>query len=126
MRGFWYMIEAILAGFIIVTFLLVARTEFILGTVPQYDVTLKAYDILRGLDDQELLRNYTINEDPEGLNLQVKFYTYNHSIEICSYSGTCVGSEPNATNVWTGYYVIAGDDTVNYKPYEIRLYIYSD
>ncbi|UCD07908.1 MAG: hypothetical protein JSW41_03005 [Candidatus Aenigmatarchaeota archaeon] len=121
MRGFWYMIEAILAGIIMISFLLVLAVGY--GKVPGEYVSLKGYEILHDLDQQGVLRSYVIDGNYSGLGSQIKLFEYNHSVQICDQAGNCSGSMPDAANVWIGnYYIIAGED--QYQPYLIKLYMW--
>ena len=121
MKGFWYMIEAIIAGIIIVSFLVVI-TQRVLILAPEEDITIRGYEILKGLDEQGVLVNYTITEDFNGLNSEIQFFAFNHTVQICRENGDCVGIKPNATNRYVSTYLVAGNST--YIPYEVRLYIF--
>jgi uncharacterized membrane-anchored protein len=121
MKGFWYIVEAVLAAIIILGFLLAISGKYIdQGSVS--DVSLKGYSILKSLDERDVLRNYTVNLDYNGLNSEIRLFTYNHSIQICDFSGSCVGERPNITDLWVASYIISGDS--QYQPYEVKLYIY--
>jgi len=120
MRGVWYILEAIISIILILTFLLVIRNTALIA--PQQDVSLTGYSLLRGLDDRGLLRNYTVNGDYEAINSSIRYYVYNHTVEICDYSGSCSGMKPNTTNVYVSSYIISGDN--EYNPYEVKLYLY--
>ncbi len=119
MRGFWYMLEAIIAGIIIIGFLAVISQTFI--NPQQSDLSARAYDALKGLDQQGVLRPYAAAGDWGGLNSEVRIYDSNHSIMLCTHS-QCVGQRPEANNVWVGNYMIAGDQT--YNPVQVRLYMW--
>jgi len=121
MKGFWYIVEAVLAAIIIFGFLIAISVKYF-APEPVSDVSLKGYSILKSLDEQDILRNYTVNLDYNGLNSQIRLFTYNHSIQICNFSGVCNGTRPNATNLWAASYIISGDTL--YEPYEIKLYLY--
>ncbi len=115
------MIEAILAGIIMISFLLVLALGY--GKVPGEYVSLKGYEILHDLDQQGILRSYVIDGNYSGLESQIKLFEYNHSVQICDQTGNCSGSMPDAANVWIGnYYIIAGED--QYQPYLIKLYMW--
>ncbi|MFH1364442.1 MAG: hypothetical protein ABIH52_02175, partial [Candidatus Aenigmatarchaeota archaeon] len=98
MRGFWYTVEAILSILLILTFLLVIKSNIVIA--PQEDVSLTGYKLLRGLDDRGELRNYTVNGDYDSINNSITYYVYNHTIEICDYMSACSGVKPNATNMY--------------------------
>ena len=121
MKGFWYIVEGVLAGIIIFGFLIAISGKYFAATGVT-DVSLKGYSILKSLDEQGILRNYTVNQDYDGLNSQIRLYTYNHSIQICNFSGVCNGTKPNATNLWVANYLISGD--ILYEPYEVKIYLY--
>lgn len=121
MRGFWYVIEAVLAGIIIFGFLAMLGRTYI--TLPDpTDLSITGYETLKSLDDQGLLRSYVVDKNYTGLNSIIKIGRYSHSIKICGYSGTCVGPDPNATNIWVAVYIIGGNES--YSPHEVRLLIW--
>jgi len=121
MRGFWYIIECVLAGMVIFGFLAVIGRTYI--SLPQPDdLSVMGYESLKSLDDRGLLRNYVVNGDYNGLNSMIDMGTYNHSIKLCNYSGTCSGPSPNTSNAWAAVYIIAGNQS--YEPYEVRLFIW--
>jgi hypothetical protein len=122
MKGFWYMIEAILAGIILMGFLLVLAGGYV--RVPGEPVGLKGYEILHDLDRQGMLRPYVLDGNHSGLNSRIRLFGYNHSVQICGQSGSCSGSVPDAGNVWVGnYYIIAGEN--QYQPYLVKLLMWS-
>ena len=117
-----YTLEVMIAAIAIVTFLVILSFQAQdISTVPE-DLDETAYDLLRSLDDRGLLREYAVAHDYSSLNNQIIVYRYNHSIEICDYEDTCVGSKPNASNIWVGTYVISGDNA--YSPHTVRLYLW--
>jgi hypothetical protein len=120
MRGFWYMLEAVIAGIIIIGFVAVVSQSYI--NVSHEDFTLQAYQSLKGLDDQGILRPYAAAGDWGYLNSQVKIYNKNHTVEICSPSGCQGGQKPEGANVWVGSYLISGDQ--NYQPLQVKLYLW--
>ena len=121
MKGFWYMIEALLAGIILIGFLVMLVGNSVI--IPQDDLSLKGYEILHDLDDQEILRDYVADLNHSGLNSQIKLASYNHSIQICDQGNNCVGNIPSADNVWVGnYYIIAGGG--EYDPYLVKLFMW--
>jgi len=119
MRGFWYMLEAVIAGIIIIGF--VTAVSQIYMSPSQEDFTLKAYQELRNLDEQGILRTYAAAGDWGNLNNQVRIYGKNHTVEICSPSG-CQGGIPAGQNVWVGNYIISGSQ--NYQPMQVKLYLW--
>ena len=122
MKGFWHIVDAVLASLIITGFLIVASQSFAVTTGASEDLSERAYGLLQGLDDQGILKTYVANNDASGLNARLAFYTRNHSIQICGYSGVCSGTIPDETDVWVGNYITAGKD--NYQPSVIRLYLW--
>jgi hypothetical protein len=119
MRGFWYMLEAVIAGIIMIGFVAAVSTSYI--NPSQEDFSLQAYQSLKGLDDQGILRPYAAAGDWGYLNSQVMIYGRNHTIEICSPSG-CQGGKPEGQNVWAGSYIISGDQS--YQPMQVKLYLW--
>jgi hypothetical protein len=119
MRGFWYIIEVVLAGVIIFGFLAVLGRTYIALPEPT-DLSIMGYEALKSLDDQGLLRSYVVDKNYTGLNSIIKMGRYSHSVKICGYSSTCVGPTPNATDIWVAVYAIAGNES--YSPHEVRLF----
>jgi len=120
-KGFWFTVESIIACSIIVSFLLVAAKFYVIPA-ESADLSEKAYEILEGLDKQDILRNYTVSHDYSGLNSEVRLFIYNHSVQICDQAGTCYGPEPAGRNIWAATYIISGYQ--NYSPHEIKLYVW--
>jgi len=120
MRGFWYMLEAVIAGIIIIGFVAVVSKSYI--NPSREDFALQAYSSLKSLDEQGILRPYAQAGDWGYLNSQVSVYGKNHTIEICGRSGNCAGQKPQGTNVWVGSYLIAGYQ--NYQPMQVKLYLW--
>ena len=118
MRGFWYMLEAVIAGIIIIGFLAVMSQSYM---APTQDYTLKAYAVLKGLDEQGVLRPYAEAGDWGGLDSEIKLYGRNHSIQLCTPS-ECIGQLPQGENVWVGNYMIAGGQ--GYNPMQVKLYVW--
>jgi hypothetical protein len=120
MKGIWYMIEALMAGIILITFLVMLKSSYF-STLPQEKASLTAYATLKGLDDAGLLRPYAVAGDYEGLSSNINLYSYEHSVEICTQSG-CSGLRPNAEDVWAGSYMISGDTGI--APRTVHLYLW--
>jgi hypothetical protein len=131
MRGFWYMLEAVIAGIIIIGFLAVMSQSYM---SPTQDYTIKAYSVLKGLDEQGVLRPYAEAGDWGGLDSEVRIYGRNHSIQLCTAS-ECVGrlpegqeadgrrqESPSVHNVWVGNYIIAGGQ--DFSPVQVKLYVW--
>jgi len=121
MRGFWHTIETVLITTIVITFLMTVGAKYASVIQPE-NLAEKGYIILENLDNRGELRNYTVALDYNGLNSQIPIYVYNHSIQICDYTGTCTGTRPNAINIWTANYIISGENV--YQPFTIKLYIF--
>lgn len=119
MNGYLRALEAILAGIIILYFL-----AFIPKSLPTHSTinpTIMAYKALNSLDNSGKLREYAVAKDYQGLNSEIKLYTYNHSVQICDYT-KCYGEVPKGENIWTGEYFISGKDS--FHPYKIKLYLW--
>ncbi len=119
MRGFVYMLESILTAVIVMSFLLVISGHYLSVTQPD-NLAEKGYLILKGLDNRDEVRNYTVAMDYEGLNDLIPVYNYNHTVQICNSTISCAGVRPNASEVWTANYIIAGNN--DYQPFVVRLY----
>jgi len=119
MRGFWYMLEAVIAGIIIIGFVAVVSRSYI--NTSQEDFTLQAYQALKSLDEQGILRPYAAANDWGSLNSEVRIYSKNHTVEICSTS-VCSGQKPHGDNVWVGSYLISGYQS--YQPLQVKLYLW--
>jgi hypothetical protein len=113
------MLEAVIAGIIIIGFVAVVSQGYI--SAGKEGFTLQAYQSLRSMDEQGILRPYAAAGDWGYLNSQVRIYSMNHSVEICTLSG-CSGQRPERANVWAGSYMISGDQ--DYQPMQIRLYLW--
>ncbi len=121
MRGYARMLEAVIAIFLIYTFLIYLSS----GTVKQdrpEDLKLKAYELLKGLDDQGSLREYAAVNDYASIDAALAYYAHNHTANVCETDGTCYGPVPNETSVWVGTYIIAGQNS--YNPKLVKLYVY--
>jgi hypothetical protein len=114
------MLEAVIAGVIIFGFL--AAIGQIYMSPGQGDFNIQAYQSLKSLDEQGILRAYAVSGDWGGLNNQVRIYSRNHTVEICQASGSCAGQRPEGANVWVGNYLISGDQS--YQPLLVKLYLW--
>jgi len=119
MRGFWYMVEAVMVSVMLMSFLYVVGSKYTSVVQPQ-NLAEKGFLVLKGLDDRGELKNYTVAMDYTGLNSIIPVYNYNHTVEICNAEGTCAGHKPVASNIWTASYITAGEYV--YKPLIVRLY----
>lgn len=119
MRGFWFTVEAILAGIILISFIGAVTIQSL--SAPEEEATVLAYRTLAGLHDQGLLRTYAYQQNATAINNLITLFSLNHSVEVCSLA-ECIGTKPSASNVWVGTYIISGDS--RYNPVEVRLYLY--
>jgi hypothetical protein len=119
-KGFWHIVDAVLASIIIISFLALMGRG-VIAPQPQ-GMDALAYDLVRGLDERGLLRSHAVTLNSTGLDSHVVLHGYSHSIRICDHSGNCTGSVPAADNVWTGNYLVAGNHT--YDPHSVKLYIW--
>jgi hypothetical protein len=116
-----HVLEAVIASIVMISFVAVMASVY-MGNAYPVDMSARAYDILDGIDNRELLRNYTENLNYTGIGSEIESYTYFAGAQICDYAGSCVGSMPDSGNVWTGTYLVAG--LQNYQPREVRVYIW--
>ena len=126
-RGFWHTIEAILAGALVITFLMVISQPVFTDPEPP-DQQLFAYKRLHDLDRQGLLRDVAYFGNATALNSRVRIGHENHSIQVCDAVDACNGTAPVARNVWIGSYYISGDELDQHgepRTLEIKLYIWA-
>lgn len=116
------MIEALVAGIILIVFLVTIRASY-LSVTPQEEASAEAYMTLKSLDQSGLLRDYAVANDYNGLNSEIKDFWYNHSVEICNPS-SCSGEKPSADDVYVGSYLISGGD--GYAPRIVNLYLWRE
>ncbi len=121
MKGFWRMVESIAAVTILMVFVLSLSIQYIREPAEPI-MKIRGYEILENMDKNGNLRSYVVSDDSNGLSNAISLGGYNHSIEICDYSGTCNGTYPDAENIWLSVYYIAGENT--YNPREVKLYIW--
>ncbi len=121
MKGFWHMIESIFSVIILIAFLISLGTIYII-LPSEPNMSLKGYEILKNLDDQNELRSYAVNNDWSDLNSKITIAGYNHTIQICDLRGSCSGGEASGDSIWTSIYLISGDSAYQLK--EIRLLIW--
>ena len=118
MRGFWFTMEAAIAGIILVSFIgFLSLTSFSAET---QDPSLDAYALLHDLNNQGLLKIPASENNATTINNLVT-HAYSHRIQICT-ATNCTGTRPSADNVWVGTYIISGNS--KYAPREVRLYLY--
>lgn len=112
------MLEAIIAGVIMVSFLaFVSSSNF---SAPE-DASLIAYKALEGLNKQGLLKQAAQSGDFSLINNNVQVFGYSHSVQIC-FSSSCLGTQPTGSNVWVASYFTPGSSI--YEPREVKLYLY--
>ena|SRR3989338_1279941 len=121
MLGFVHMIEAIVAGIMLMVFLVTMTSGVLVEPQPK-DLSGQAFSLLHGLDRQGLLREPANSQDYGTIDFNVRYFSYNHTVEVCDYTGSCQGVKPNVRNRWVGTYILAGSGT--YKPMEVRLYLF--
>lgn len=121
MKGFWHIVDAVLACIILIGFL-VTLSGTIIITPENSGFNRLPYTFLKGLDEKGVLRNHTVALDTQALEDEIILYSYNHSVQICDSSNNCTGSVPSSKNIWTGTYIISGNHT--YDPYTVKLYIW--
>jgi len=120
-KGFWRMMESVLAVMLIMGFLISAGSVYYAGPV-ETDASSDGYKMLKNLDAANELRPYAASGDYAAINSRIEMARYNHSVQICDYSGACAGDYPDAQNVAVSTYVIAGYG--QYEPMEVKLYIW--
>jgi hypothetical protein len=121
MKGILYMVEAVLAGIILIAFLAALKAVY-LDPNPQHEYGVRAHQILRDLDERGILRPYAEDNNYAGLNNLISSTYLEHGIRICDSSWSCAGTVPNATDVWAGTYIIAGNDS--FSPRTVKLYLW--
>ena len=121
MKGFWHLVDAVLASVILLGAVLVMGQTAVIVPEPG-NTNIIAFEKLRELDEQGIMRAYVMDGDYTGLDSHVTLYTFNHSVQICDYSGNCVGERPINKNVWVGTYIVSGKDY--YNPRTVKLYIW--
>ncbi|MBN2042256.1 MAG: hypothetical protein JW754_00455 [Candidatus Aenigmarchaeota archaeon] len=120
-KGFWRMFESIVAVSILMVFVLSLSIQYVREPAEPI-MKIRGYEILENMDKNDKLRGYVMAGDSDGINSAIVIGGYNHSIEICDYSGTCNGTYPDAENIWLSVYYVAGENT--YDPREVKLYIW--
>jgi hypothetical protein len=123
MKGIWFTMESAIACMIIGIFLIaiVGGSAVESG---QPDMAEVANDMLKGLDDSDVLRGNAAALDFGAINSNIELPGYNHTVNICDQAGTCVGPQPDASDIWVGSYFIAGKSV--YQPLEIKLFVWEE
>ncbi len=120
MRGFIYMLEAVIAGLVLVGGMMAVSVQTF-AAPPQKDYQSIAIAFLRGLDEQGRLRNLTVAKNVSALAAEFLYPSHNLTIQICDHTLSCTGSIPAGRNVYAGSYLIAGD--THFNPYMITVYL---
>lgn len=122
MDGFWYTVEVLIAISVLVFFLIAIGGNIL--SSQEVDLSIRGYELLKGLDEQGILREYVESGDPEGLNSRVALPGFSHSVQICDTSGVCAGVRPQISgSVFVSNYLVAGE--TSYSPHNVILYIYT-
>ena len=120
MKGFWYTVEAIIAGIVVIGFLIViSKGIFLAPNIGIYQT--EAMDILDDLYNKGYLRDYAVLQDNDTLDSLIST-EYNHTIQICNSVGVCTGNKPSQDNLLLGMYFVGGKST--YNPYIVKLYLW--
>ena len=122
MKGFWRVMESVVAVLMLLSFLSVAGGVYFAKTEGGADLASTGYEKLKQLDEGDGLRPYAAANDTAAINAQIELPGYNHSIVLCAPSGVCIGNYTSSKNVIVSSYVIAGNSS--YAPTEVRLYIW--
>jgi hypothetical protein len=122
MKGFWRMMESVVAVVMLLSFLAVAGGAYFARTDPGTDLASSGYEKLRQLDEGNGLRHYAAAGDAAAINAEIEMPGYNHSIMLCNSSGACIGNYTASRNVVVSSYLIAGN--ASYAPLEVRLYVW--
>ena len=121
-KGFWHTLESIIAGIIVIMFLVaISSRQAYMDPGPNV-IIMEGLEELRDLDKRGVLRNYVTARNNTGLDSEVQITFFNYSTSICDTGGNCNGSAPSAENVWVATYFVAGKN--NYTPYEVILYLW--
>lgn len=121
MKGYWHLVDAILASLILMGFILAVASPAIHVPGPE-NMNDVAYQMLKGLNEKGNMRAYAAAHDYSGLDSGIAFYSHNHSVQICDYGGSCYGQAPSEDNVWVATYLLAGDSV--YQPMTVRLFLW--
>ncbi len=117
MRGYVFMLEALLAGLLLVGFM-----AYLSGSIPKQAAFAEAdfSHILPGLDDGGSLRELAYSGDAPGIEDSVNLPGFAHSVQLCYPSGGCQGQALSEGNTMVFPYLLAGDSS--FSPLEVRLY----
>ena len=123
MRGFWFMLEAVLAGVLMIGFMLVLGQLYAVPSV-EGDIPAMGYSQLQQLNDRQVLRLLAASGDAVAIDSYVSVPGYKHSVQVCDPSGSCSGTMPSGMEVWISSYIVSGEDT--YTPRIVRLYLWRE
>jgi hypothetical protein len=118
MRGYVFMLESVLAGILLVGFMLFLAHSYTQARPYEPDFS----DVLTELDDQELLRGYAYSGDASGLEAEISLPGYSHSVQLCDSAGSCTGEIPNQREVRVSSYFLAGETDL--EPMEVKLFVW--
>ncbi len=131
MKGFLHILESVLASLLILSSLLYlygslpARSQF--SSLTARDV---GYNCLKDIDNQGLLRNYTLTNNTAGLNNSLYVCMprlVNYTVSFCMGDQVlCSGySAPGNRTVVLTSYMVAGEGS-KFQPTLIKLYMWSE
>lgn len=123
MKGFWHIVDAVLATVILLSFLIIA-SRAVLVTPEETRLNRIPFTVLNGLDNKGVLRDRVVAMDAAALEGEITQFLYNYGIQICDAENNCNGTVPSAKNVWVGAYFISGNHT--YDPHTVKLYIWRE
>ncbi|MBN1896954.1 MAG: hypothetical protein JW789_04510 [Candidatus Aenigmarchaeota archaeon] len=123
MKGQWKTVESMLAGVVILLFLAVISATYMEKPADFSDNGQKA---LNDIYMKGMLREFAAQGDTMSIDDAIEETGYlsglSHAVSICDYSGSCTGSVPESSDVWTSRIILSGDDT--YQPMEVILYVF--
>jgi len=119
-KGISFTLEAIIAGFIIMTALLFLFRPANVEEIYDIGVSERGYNCLKYLDDKGFLREDAMNDENEsiGNRLQDCLSGMNYTVQICRVGCNPVSIPENQTIIVSSYY-IAGD--VDSDPLKVKL-----
>ena len=123
MKGFWYMVESIVAGVILISFLIVLASHETNKTYVE-DMSVKGYKIFTDLSQRGSFRNYVYSDNITAIINDIEVPGYHYNVTICNSAGHCNGYEPYDidSTTWVSSYILAGNSS--YEPRIVRLYIW--
>ena len=118
MRGFVFMVESVLAGILLVGFMLFLADSYTQARPYEPDFS----GVLPELDSQGLLRGYAYSGDTSGLEAEISLPGYSHSVQFCDSAGICMGQVPNEREVRVSSFFLAGETDL--EPMEVKLFVW--